>query len=165
MFDLKPLCPEAVPAAMARATRYRLLNEPSEAESICLDVLGVEPENQQAIATLILALSDRFPASHAHEAARARELVGRLRKPYDRAYYAGIISERLAKALLKQAGPGAAPAAYAQFEQAMKCYEQAEGLRPLGNDDARLRWNACARLIMQHHLGPPAEEALEPALE
>ena len=35
-FQLKTLSPEAVPRALAKAERYRLLNEPGEAESICL---------------------------------------------------------------------------------------------------------------------------------
>ena len=29
-------------------------------------------------------------------------------------------------------------------------YERAEDLRPPDNDDARLRWNACARLFNQN---------------
>ena len=43
MFDLKPLSKDAIPAALAKAERYRLLNEPGEAESICLDVLRIDP--------------------------------------------------------------------------------------------------------------------------
>src|SRR5205809_2184265 len=37
----------------SKAERYRLLNEPGEAESICLDILVVDPENQHAIIMLI----------------------------------------------------------------------------------------------------------------
>jgi hypothetical protein len=36
MFKLKPLSAEAIPAALEKATCYRYLNEPAEAESICL---------------------------------------------------------------------------------------------------------------------------------
>ena len=43
MFELKPLSQKPLPAALAKAERYRLLNEPSEAESICQDILAVEP--------------------------------------------------------------------------------------------------------------------------
>ena len=46
MFEFKRITPEAVPAALSKAERYRLLNEPREAESICRDVLLVDPENQ-----------------------------------------------------------------------------------------------------------------------
>ena len=60
MFKLKPLSKEAVPAALEKANCYRFLNEPVEAESICLDILEVEPENQQAIITLLLSLTDQF---------------------------------------------------------------------------------------------------------
>ena len=61
MFQLKPLHKDAIPAALAKAERYRLLNEPGEAESICLDVLQVDPGSQDALVMLILALTDQFP--------------------------------------------------------------------------------------------------------
>ncbi len=60
MPDLKPISKEAIPQALAKATRYRLLNEPAQAESICRDVLAADPENQEAVYALILALTDRF---------------------------------------------------------------------------------------------------------
>ena len=34
--------------------------------------------------------------------------------------------------------------------EAKSWYEQAETLRPPGNDDVLLRWNACARLLLRH---------------
>ena len=37
-----------------------MLNEPGEAESICLDILAVDPDNQRAIIILLLAVKDRF---------------------------------------------------------------------------------------------------------
>src|SRR5438445_2904609 len=97
MFELKPLTIEALPAALEKAQRYRLLNEPLEAESICLDVLGVDPDHQQALITLLLALTDQF---HDDPGAltKARELLPRLEGDYERAYYAGLICERRAKA-------------------------------------------------------------------
>jgi hypothetical protein len=58
MFELKRLSDEAIPAALEKALRYRLLNEPAEAESICHDVLRIDPENQQALVVLLLALTD-----------------------------------------------------------------------------------------------------------
>ena len=48
MFDLKPLSKDAIESALAKAERHRFLNEPDEAESICLDVLEVDPDNQPA---------------------------------------------------------------------------------------------------------------------
>ena len=59
MLNLKPLSKDAVESALAKAERYRLLNEPDEAESICLDVLELEPDNQAAQVMLLLALSDQ----------------------------------------------------------------------------------------------------------
>jgi hypothetical protein len=37
--------------------------------------------------------------------------------------------------------------AFSALTQAMKNFEQAEGLRPAGNDDSILRYNACVRLM------------------
>src|SRR5881628_2858648 len=98
MFSLKPLSKDAIPAALEKAMRYRLLNEPTEAESICQDVLSVAPDHQQALTTLLLAITDRFDRGYAAGAAQAEAILTKLREPYDRAYYAGIIAERRAKA-------------------------------------------------------------------
>jgi tetratricopeptide (TPR) repeat protein len=165
MFEVKPITPDAIPRALDKAERYRLLNEPSDAESICLDVLRVDPENQKALVAMLLAVTDQFEA-FAVDASRAQGVLRHLRDEYQRAYYAGIISERRAKAHLKKGGPGSGYAAYDSFREAMTCYEKAEALRPPGNDDAILRWNACARILMDHpSLGPAPEERVEHPLE
>ena len=147
---LKKLSREAVPAALAKAERYRLLNEPSEAESICLDVLQVDPANRDALVTLVLALTDQFPLQPAPKAAaRAGELAAQLPDEYDRAYYSGIVRERRAKAAVQHGQYGATVKATAWLREAMDFYERAEALRPPQNDDALLRWNACARMLME----------------
>jgi len=161
IFELKPLSREAIPAALEKAMRYRLLNEPGEAESICHDVLRTEPENQQALVTLLLALTDRFGKGYPVGVTQAREILPRLRDLYDQAYYAGIICERRAKAQLQRGGPGSGFEAYEFLREAMAWYEKAETLRPSGNDDALLRWNACARIIMGNRLAPRAVEAVQ----
>jgi tetratricopeptide (TPR) repeat protein len=167
MFDLKPLSPEAIPNALQKAERYRLLNEPEEAESICLDILAVAPDNTEALVTLILSLTDQFRHDHdAHCFARAREVLPQLPDEYDRYYYAGIICERRGSATLERRSPGGEGAAYIFFRQAMDWYEQAEALRPHGNDDALLRWNTCVRMLEKHQLAPAAaaSEVFEPIL-
>lgn len=158
-FQLKPLSPEGIPRAIERAEHYRLLNEPAAAESICLDVLAADPENQQALVVLLLALTDRFGKGYAISDSRAQEVVLRLKDEYQRFYYSGIISERRARATLNKGVLGASHDAYEWLREAMDCYEQAEALRPPGNDDAILRWNTCARIIMQNHLLPRPEHA------
>lgn len=164
MFELKLLTPAAVPKALERAERYRFLNEPGEAESICLDVLRVDPDNQKALVTLLLALTDHL--EHGPEVQQAREVLGRLRGDYEQAYYAGIICERRAKAHMKHGGPGSGYVAYDGLREAMGWYEKAEALRPPGNDDATLRWNTCARILMTHpHLQAGPQEMWEPPLE
>jgi len=146
MFQLKPLSKEAVPRALEKAERYRLLNEPEEAESICLDVLEVDRGNRDALVTLLLARTDQF-AHGAGSLEAAREVLPRLPDPYQRAYYAGIVCERKATATLAHSGPGSQFVVYELLCDAMRHYEEAESRRPLGNDDALLRWNSCARLL------------------
>jgi hypothetical protein len=165
MFDLKPLSPEAIPAALEKAMRYRLLNEPGEAESICLDVLAVDPDNQKALVILLLAMSDRFGRGYAVSNTRVQEIIARMSDPYEQFYYAAIASERNGKRQLQQGTPGSGVAAFELLRAAMELYEKAEKIRPAGNDDALLRWNACARVIMGNHLAPRMEERYEPALE
>jgi hypothetical protein len=164
-FQLKTLSPEAVPRALAKAERYRLLNEPSEAESICLDALAVDPDNQDALVTLLLALTEQFDRDARETVVQAFHAADRLRDEYDRVYYTGLIHERRAKAQLQRATPGAGPRAHDWLRQAMSCYEHAEGIRPAANDDAILRWNACARLMMRdRQLETPVDQPFEPLM-
>jgi hypothetical protein len=164
-FHLKPLSREGIQAALDKAMRYRLLNEPGEAESICLDVLQIDPENQHALVLLLLAVTDRFGRGYAVGVTKAQEILPRLREEYDRAYYAGIIAERRAKTVLHQNGLGSRYDAYELLREAMSWYEKAESIRPPGNDDALLRWNACARIIMRNSLAARDEEKIDLPLE
>lgn len=164
-FELKTLSPEAVPKALARAERYRFLNEPGEAASICQDALEADPGNQEALVTLLLALTEQFEEEAASAVTDASAYAQQLRDEYERDYYSGIIWERRAKARLRRGVPDAGSRAYEWLREAMACYERAEASRPAGNDDALLRWNACARLIMRdHRLVPASEERGEPLL-
>src|SRR5580704_14834057 len=164
MFELKPISPAAVPVALEKAERYRLLNEPWQAESICRDILRVEPEHDLALVMLLLSLTDQF--GKGVTAQQAREVQAQLKDGYERAYYAGIISERWAEALIRKGSPGVGFTAYEALREAMEYYERAEGLRPEGNDDSILRWNTCARILMRNSdLRPRGEEVFEPALE
>lgn len=165
-FELKPISSASVGPALQKAERYRVINDPSSAESICLDVLTVDPENQQALVTLLLAISDQFAEGPAEGVRRAREVLPRLNDEYKRAYYAGIICERGAKAELRPGAPGSEEKAYYWLREAMSWYEEAEARRPAGNDESILRWNTCARLLDRNeHLRPRAEEPVELGLE
>ena len=163
---LKKLSKDAIPRALEKADRYRLLNEPVQAESICLDVIDVDPTNQQALTTLLLAITDGFADNAAEAMARARDVLPRLDDEYKRHYYAGIICERRGTAHLRRGGPRAHEVADGWLREAMPHYERAEHLRPPGNDEAILRWNACARLLNRsERLHPRVHEEFEPALE
>jgi hypothetical protein len=146
MYELKPLSPAAIPAALAKAERYRLINEPEQSQSICEDILRADPASHDAIVTLILALSDQFRTRHGEAASRALDLVAQLPNEYERLYYGGLVAERRGRALLDQPGPGAR-AALEWLQEAMQAYELADALRPPDNDEARLRWNSCARVL------------------
>jgi len=158
MSELKPLSKEAIPAALEKAMRYRLLNEPAEAESICLDVLKADPENQEALVTLLLAVTDRFTKGYGVSDTQARELLGRIKSDYERAYYSGIVAERRAKVKLTQNTPDCRFQAFDLFQEAMSWFEKAEKIRPPGHDDALLRWNTCARIIDRNKLVQREEE-------
>ena len=165
MAELKSLHEDAIPAALEKAERYRLLNEPALAESICQDILVAEPDNRQAIALLILALSDQFIENIVDNLDHAWSLLPRLNDEYLQAYYQGILFERQARVYMRRAAPGSHFSAYDLFREAMRLYEKAENVRPHGNDEALLRWNTCARAIMAGRLEERPLDDFRPMLE
>lgn len=165
-FTPKPISMEAIPAALDKAERYRLLNEPVQAESICMDVLAIEPANQRALVIQLLAITDHLQTHLSEGAQRARALIARLDDQYRRVYYSGIVAERHALAVLAKNAPRAGERAYELIREAMELYDEAEKMRPAGEDEAILRWNTCARLLARiPHLTPPAQEEYEPSFE
>jgi hypothetical protein len=166
MFELKPISAGAIPAALAKAERYRLLNEPGAAESICLDILDLEPDHQGALVNLLLARTDRLAETMASGLLKAKEVLPRLQDRFARAYYEGVIHERHATALLRSGRPGTAAMASQGFRAAMAHYERALALRPGDSDEAALRWNTCARILNDSpHLAPRGEDRYEPVLD
>jgi hypothetical protein len=162
MSDFKSISPNAVPLALEKAERYRLIGEPAQAESICLDVIAVDSQNQQALVMLLLALTDQFRDGPVECFTEAQAVVPRLQGEYQRLYYSGIIWERRGQACATQGRPGSTEVAYAWIRQAMDYYERAEKLRPPANDDAILRWNSCLRLCERYHLHAKSNENYEP---
>lgn len=166
MFELKQLSREAIPAAMEKVERYRLLNEPWQAESICRDIVERDPDNQDALIHLLLAITDQFKTEDGKRVKDARAVLERLNGEYERAYYGGIIWERRGTALLAHHGKGSGPVIYGRLREAMVCYERAEKLSPPNNESALLRWNTCARLIMGHpEIAPAEKSSFQPLLE
>ena len=166
MPELKTLHPEAVPAALEKALRYRLLNEPTEAESICRDVLDVDADNQEALTTLLLALTDQLGRHRQGILAELKGLVPRLEDEYARRYYAGLVWERQGKAIYRKGGPGCGHGAHECLTRALLDFEAAEAIRPPGNEDALLRWNACVRFMERAgDIVPAPREARQPLLE
>ena len=151
MVALKTLTPESVPSALEKAKRYRLLNEPDEAASICQDILAVAPEHQEALITFLLAITDKFEDVGLQPLfEEAKQIVARMDSSYCKFYYTGIIFERRAKFHFKQEGPGSGAMAYDWFAKAMKQYDQALAGCDPNNQDAILRYNSCARFINSH---------------
>ena len=142
---LKSISRAGIAEAISKAELYRFLNEPGEAESICRDILAVEPDHQAAMRLLALSITDQFTGGPADRHSESESIFQGLKDPYERLYYTGIVHERRAKALLRS---GARPhTVVILFEEAMTCFEHAEKIRPSGNDDAILRWNRCVRLL------------------
>ena len=142
---LKPITHEGIPAALQKAERYRLLNDSSAAESICLDILEIDPANQQALISLLLSITDQFNEELADGVSRAREVLPRLTDEYRRHYYAGIIVERRARAQLHRGTLGSADVATEGFREAMHWYEKAEKIRPAGDDDQPAAFHSTMR--------------------
>ena len=147
-FELKSISVESIPEALSKVERYRLLNEPVLAESICLDILAIVPDHQQALISLLLARTDQFQSNV--NAKAAQEVLAQIKGEYEQDYYAGIIWERAGNARLRQGGAGAGASGYHSLREAMSHYERAMNFASPGNDDAILRWNTCARTIMQN---------------
>ncbi len=160
--ELRKISKASVPSALDKAKHYRLLNDPANAESICRDILDVDPGNQNAIALLVLALTDQFDGGSA-DIAEAKSHVAKVASEYERSYCSGLVCERAGKTILATHRPGAQHDAFEWFQQAMQHFDHAEQLATDdANDDPILRWNSCARLILKHHLTPNPEEAFRP---
>jgi hypothetical protein len=163
--QLKTLSADAIPRALEKADRYRLLNEPVQAESICLDILHVDPENQQALVTLLLALTDQLGGGYKMGHIEPKDIIARLKSEYEREYYLGIVAERRAEAILDQHASHSGYVAHDLLSSAMEHYERAAELSPTGNNDAILRWNTCARLLHSHGVRPRSDESADAFLE
>ncbi len=160
--QLKTISPDAIPRAIQKAERYRLLNQSWATESICLDILEVDPVNQPVIVMLLLSLTDQFGPQPRELAGRARALLDRITDLYQRAYYDGIIHERLGHAQLALDTMHAEAMAGESLQAAMRDFERAEALRGPGNDDAILRWNTCVRALERMHAQDDSEATYEP---
>ena len=164
MKELKPISQTAIPKALDRAIQYRLLNEPWQAESICLDILAVNPDHQQAIIVLVLAITDQFESTQGnHRKSEAMALIQRLDSAYHKLYYTGIIVERQGMAALKRNSPRGQYIAYDGLIEALEFYKNAQEVHPDNNEDSILRWNACVRMIEQFQLKPSPESIGENA--
>ncbi|MEZ6242650.1 MAG: hypothetical protein R3B57_06350 [Phycisphaerales bacterium] len=145
MGELKRIHSDTIPRAISKAERYRLLNEPWESESICRDILAVEPDNQEVLALLVLAITDQFARRKGIGESDAEAVLSRIKDPYRRAYYGGVIAERWAKRLLR--ADYGREVVLERLHKAMDLYDEAQRAAPEHNEDAVLRWNTCVRLI------------------
>ena len=98
---LKPISHAGIPEALEKIALYRYLNEPEEAESICRDILAIDADNQAAIRSLALTITDQFTGALSDRYAEAESLFNSLADPYEQLYYTGLLYERRAKAQLE----------------------------------------------------------------
>ena len=144
-YQLKFISKAGIAEALAKVELYRYLNEPEEAESICRDILAIDPDHQLAKRILGLSITDQFLGISSDRHTEVHSIFTSLREPYERHYYTGILQERRAKAQLHS---GCSPHILLPLiEQAMNHFAEAEKIRPPHNDDAILRWNRCVRLL------------------
>jgi len=131
--QLKSISKAGIPEAIAKAELYRYINEPEEAESICRDILAIVPDHQLALRMLGLAITDQFLGASGDRYPEVLSIFQGLRDPYEQFYYTGLLY--------------AAHILLPLIEEAMRCFAEAEKIRPAGNDDSILRWNRCVRLL------------------
>ena len=144
-YQLKSISKAGIAEALAKVELYRYLNEPEESDSICRDILAVDPQQQLALRLLGLSITDQFTGEATDRCREAEEVLARLSDRYEQLYYTGLLKERRAKAQLRA---GNLPhAIFPLLERALECFAEAEKIRPAGNDDAILRWNRCVRLL------------------
>src|SRR6204780_1662778 len=125
-YEVKRISTAGITEAIAKAELYRSLNEPEEAESICRDILAVEPEHQLALRLLGLAITDQFRGDASDRSEEVEQLFQRLTERYERLYYTGLLHERRAKAQMRV---GRTPHTLAPlFAEAMRCFAEAEGI-------------------------------------
>ena len=158
MLQLKLLSKDSIAQALIKAKHYRLLNEPWQAESICRDILNVEPTHQITLLNLILAITDQFGHQKKSSYQEARELCAKLSSNYEQLYYRGLIEERLGKVALARTTPRAKYIAYEHYRNAMEFYEKSEKIHREDNQDSILRWNACVRRIQEFDLKPSEDD-------
>ena len=145
-WQLKALGTRNLTAAVTLAKHYRDLNQPEEAESICRDILDVDPRHAVAWRLLGLALTDQMHSGSAGLLEDAIAAFDHLADDYDRTYHHGVAWERAAKAHLER---NEAHSAVTSFEHALGLYARAEELHP-DSPDPVLRWNRGVRLLETH---------------
>jgi hypothetical protein len=143
----------AIESAIEKAEQYRSLLEPEIAESICLDILHIDPEQQQALIIYILSLTDQVNQMEKQSQIKAiQRSIDKLQGEYQRLYYTGLLNERRARFMMTQ--PMSQSFAYDYFYEALQAYHKARGIRPDDNDETILRWNSCIRTIEKYKLQP-----------
>src|SRR6266481_6187289 len=144
-YELKSISKAGIAEAIAKVELYRYLNEPEEAESICRDILAIDPQHQLALRFLGLTITDQFIGAPTDRCQEVEEIFQKLSDRYERLYYTGILYERRAKAQLRTGQPP--HTLLPHLERALERFGEAEKIRPPSNDDAILHWNRCVRLL------------------
>ena len=165
MTELKLIAPKDVPQTIDMAAQCRLRGDDVVAESMCMDVLSQEPENQIALEVLLRIFADRIAVGDKSALADARHVLPKLGDPGTHAFCNALIYEAQARRLTSRSDLPAAAAAQELFSFAVEQFEQAADAAkdPL---ESHLRANACLRAMsMISAVGLPYDDPQEHAIE
>ncbi|MCH2169780.1 hypothetical protein MK489_03265 [Myxococcota bacterium] len=163
--EIKTLGADQISTALALAERCRSGGQAETAESICTDILEVDPDNTRAIELLLWARVDLLGEGRHGGVERAQEALALVKSDFDRRYLEGVICERQARFLIGKRGRHSSRVAYDWFRHAMDAFEEASRIEP-GRPEASLRWNACLRSIERdRHCAPAIDEDEDHGIE
>ena len=163
--ELKTLGADQVSSALAAAEQCRAGGEAETAESICTDILEVDPGNARAIELLLWSRVDLLGEGRYGGVERAQEALALVQSDFERHYLEGVICEQQARFLIGKRGRHSSRVAYDWFRHAMDAFEEAARIAP-DRPEASLRWNACLRSIERdRHCAPDLDDGEDHGIE
>ena len=163
--DFKNLESADLDAALAAAQASWAELRAEETESICLDILELDPNHRSTLDLLLRCRIELLKKGLPQSVARAQELIPQLDSDFDQAFYSGMIREAQARYLLEKRGRATSGVAYSWFRHAMDDFAAASNL-DAGRVEPKLHWNACLRTLENNpQCVPPPEDGEDHGIE